>query len=87
VAYRHRHDHQVLTSGASFLAVTSSGMDQLDGMHAVAIFLGAFIGGVTLTGSIVAFGKLSGMMSGKALQVRLGNIHGTFSKHLASSPG
>eukprot|EP00959_Pyramimonas_sp_CCMP1952_P457349 9474786-Pyramimonas_sp.AAC.1 len=44
-------------------------MDHLDGMHAIAIFLGTFIGGVTLTGSVVAFGKLSGMMSGKAMSL------------------
>ena len=31
------------------------------------IFLGVFIGAVTFTGSIIAFGKLSGHIGGKAL--------------------
>ena len=34
-----------------------------------AIYLATFIGGVTFTGSIVAFGKLSGMMSSAPLQL------------------
>ena len=45
-----------------------------------AIYLAVFIGGVTFTGSIVAFSKLAGMMSSKALalpvrdQLNLGMI-------------
>ncbi len=36
-------------------------------IHQVEVFLGVFIGAVTLTGSIVAFGKLAGRIGGKAL--------------------
>ncbi len=36
-------------------------------IHEVEIFLGVFIGAVTFTGSIIAFGKLSGKLDGKAL--------------------
>jgi len=36
-------------------------------IHEVEIFLGVFIGAVTFTGSIVAYGKLAGKIGGKAL--------------------
>ena len=36
-------------------------------IHEVEIFLGVFIGAVTTTGSVVAFGKLAGIVDGKPL--------------------
>jgi len=36
-------------------------------IHEVEIFLGVFIGAVTFTGSIIAYGKLAGRLGGKAL--------------------
>ncbi len=36
-------------------------------IHQVEVFLGVFIGAITFTGSIVAYGKLSGQVSGKPL--------------------
>ncbi len=36
-------------------------------IHEVEIFLGVFIGAITFTGSIIAYGKLAGKINGKAL--------------------
>ncbi len=41
----------------------------METIHNVEVFLGIFIGAVTFTGSIVAFGKLSGKMKSKALML------------------
>lgn len=38
-------------------------------IHQVEVFLGVFIGAVTFTGSIVAFGKLRGIISSAALNL------------------
>ncbi|KAK1026491.1 hypothetical protein LTR33_017605, partial [Friedmanniomyces endolithicus] len=51
----------VLTSIGSVMAA----VDHLDALHMVTGYLGVLIGGVTFTGSIVAFMKLSGRMSSR----------------------
>lgn len=51
----------VLTSIGSVM----SGVDHLTTLHLVTAYLGVLIGGVTFTGSIVAFLKLAGKMSSK----------------------
>ncbi|AAU37830.1 Re/Si-specific NAD(P)(+) transhydrogenase subunit beta [[Mannheimia] succiniciproducens] len=50
---------------AAFLAEQAA----LDNIHNVEVFLGIFIGAVTFTGSVVAFGKLSGKINSKALML------------------
>lgn len=51
-----------------------TGMEQiLVNIHLTEVFLGIFIGAVTFTGSVVAFGKLCGKMSSKPLM--LPNCH------------
>ena len=43
-------------------------------IHEVEVFLGVFIGAVTTTGSIVAFGKLAGILDGKPLTLPARNL-------------
>ncbi|OOF88646.1 NAD(P) transhydrogenase subunit beta [Rodentibacter ratti] len=50
---------------AQFLAEQAT----LATIHNVEVFLGIFIGAVTFTGSVVAFGKLSGKINSKALML------------------
>ncbi len=57
----------VLVGFASFLDPTShfTGVEQV--IHDVEIYLGVLIGAVTFSGSVLAFGKLSGRIGGKPL--------------------
>lgn len=51
----------VLTSIGSIMA----GVDHLSMLHMITAYLGVLIGGVTFTGSVVAFLKLAGKMSSR----------------------
>lgn len=57
----------VLVGFASYLG-PSSGLHGVEAtIHAVEIYIGVFVGAITFTGSIIAFAKLRGSMSGKPL--------------------
>jgi len=58
----------VLVGVASFMDPGHSKLEGSDKLiHEIEILLGVFIGGVTFTGSVVAFGKLRGSLSGKPI--------------------
>jgi len=60
----------VLTSIGSYAADPSHfEHDPMGNVEKVSIFLGDFLGGVTFTGSLVAFGKLQGMLDSKPLSL------------------
>ena len=44
-------------------------------IHEVEIFVGVFIGAITFTGSVVAYGKLSGVLDGKPLTLPGRNLN------------
>ncbi|KAK6432811.1 hypothetical protein LTR95_011014 [Oleoguttula sp. CCFEE 5521] len=82
----------VLTSIGSVMATVS----HLDALHMVTAYLGVLIGGVTFTGSIVAFMKLSGRMSSRPTILPgrhlvniglLGTNIATFGAFLTMAPG
>jgi NAD/NADP transhydrogenase beta subunit len=65
--------HSFVGLAAVFIGINSAlvppeGLPRADQViHEVEIFLGVFIGAITFTGSIVAYGKLAGRLDGKAL--------------------
>ena len=65
------HDIPVMPVGLNEAAQATFLAEQivLDNIHHVEVFLGVFIGAVTFTGSIVAFGKLRGIYNSKALML------------------
>ena len=65
------HDIPVMPAGLNEAAQATFLAEQivLDNIHHVEVFLGVFIGAVTFTGSIVAFGKLRGIYDSKALML------------------
>lgn len=54
-------------AGAAGEYLGNSHVGQLDGGTLASIYAAVFIGGITFTGSLIAFGKLSGMMKSNAL--------------------
>ncbi|WP_099143320.1 Re/Si-specific NAD(P)(+) transhydrogenase subunit beta [Xenorhabdus kozodoii] len=59
----------VLVGFNSFITHDIFASPILEHIHLTEVFLGVFIGGVTFTGSIVAFGKLRGKISSKPLML------------------
>lgn len=65
--------HSFVGLAAVFIGINSdlnpppglAGAEQV--IHEVEVFLGVFIGAITFTGSIIAYGKLAGSINGKAL--------------------
>jgi len=66
----------VLTSFASYIGhYDSFANDPAEMIHKISIFLGIFTGGVTFTGSLVAFGKLQGLLSSVPLNLPGKNMY------------
>ena len=65
------HDIPTMPGGLSDTEQVKFLVEQaaLASVHNVEVFLGIFIGAVTFTGSVVAFGKLSGKIDSKALML------------------
>jgi NAD(P) transhydrogenase subunit beta len=59
----------VLVGFASYLDPSAHFQGAEKTIHEVEIFLGIFIGAITFTGSIIAFGKLQGTIGGKPLML------------------
>jgi len=57
----------VLVGYAAYLSPDASLVGTAKTIHEVEIFIGVFVGAITFTGSIIAFGKLRGSISGKPL--------------------
>ncbi len=57
----------VFVGYASFMDPTSSYMGVEKTIHDIEIYIGVLIGAVTFSGSVIAFGKLSGRIGGKPL--------------------
>ncbi|WP_445493557.1 Re/Si-specific NAD(P)(+) transhydrogenase subunit beta [Photorhabdus sp. SF281] len=59
----------VLVGFNSFIAHDGFAEPVMENIHLTEVFLGVFIGAVTFTGSVVAFGKLCGKISSKPLML------------------
>lgn len=66
------HDARAALEGFAGVLAHKSGVEQ--SILRVETFLGVFIGAVTFTGSVIAFGKLAGKVDGKAKKLPGGHI-------------
>ena len=57
----------VLVGIASYLGAPASAHQAEGVIHSVEVFVGVFVGALTFTGSVIAFGKLRGTLGGKPL--------------------
>jgi len=55
--------------GFNSFAMAASVSPEMQTIHLVEVYIGVFIGAITLTGSVVAYGKLSAKMASKPLQL------------------
>src|SRR5690625_1436470 len=55
--------------GFNSFAMAAEVVAEMHTIHLVEVYIGVFIGAITLTGSIVAYGKLSGRLASKPLQL------------------
>ncbi len=60
----------LLVAFSEFYRVTQEGHSNLDSIGAITIGLSVFVGGITFTGSYIAFAKLNGTMTGKAIMFK-----------------
>lgn len=60
----------LLVAISEFYRVTQEGHTALDSIGAITIGLSVFVGGITFTGSYIAFAKLNGTMTGKAIMFK-----------------
>jgi NAD(P) transhydrogenase subunit beta len=59
----------VLVGFSNYLGVGSGLAGTEETIHQLEIYIGVFIGAITFTGSVIAFGKLNGKISGKPLML------------------
>src|SRR5690625_5843960 len=55
--------------GFNSFAMAADVSPEMHIIHLVEVYIGVFIGAITLTGSVVAYGKLSAKMASKPLQL------------------
>ena len=80
--------HSVVGLAAVFTCIGSAlaSLEHADTLHTVLSYLGVIVGGITFTGSLVAFAKLSGRVSSKPMRIIGGQLTnaGLLSANLAT---
>ena len=73
-ALHHAGDHGALDALKGFSAKVAHKSPVEIGILKVEVFLGVFIGAVTFTGSVIAYGKLAGKVNSKAIKLPGGHL-------------